>query len=59
MNTEVSRLKKLLSTSKEQSDMLASEFQAALESAIEAKSAAVKDLKDAQKLSKKEIDDLK
>ena len=39
--------------------MLASEFQAALESAIEAKSAAVKDLKDAQKLSKKEIDDLK
>ena len=39
--------------------MLANEFQTALESAIEAKSTAVKDLRDAQKKSKKEIEDLK
>ena len=39
--------------------MLASEFQTALESAIEAKSAAVKDMRDAEKKSKKDIEDLK
>ena len=59
LNLEVIRLKKLLSTSNEQSDMLASEFQTALESAIEAKSAAVKDMRDAQKKSTKDIEDLK
>ena len=55
MKSEINRLSKQLAATKEQSAMLANEFQTALESAIESKSAAVKELSIAKAQAEKEL----